>query len=318
MVRKKSVAEVRPTPNRSTRYDRVKQILGASARESGPSGSRALARFWDQDLEHFKQASIYGVRLIAPEQPGFCCSDGNRSARSGLIKALRGEAPFDGRQYPPRPWGGAPVDDDDIQFIADWIDDDCPADDLGKMPLDAAQRDIIDAQVIDLAEFEIRNAGARRYAYRDGEPRQRANLDCLNEAELDELRGAFRAIYDLDKHEEDRRNFNNQALIHQNHCQHGWERFLPWHRAYVYEFEQNLHEGHHGPVLGLDHAAIQTAPPDQWLDHSQGVPGLPQAGRARRDVQGAAAEAGAGEGLSRHDRAADVFRLAARVLLSRE
>ena len=59
---------------------------------------------------------------------------------------------------------------------------------------------------------------------------------------MDELRGAFRAIYDLDGREEDRRNYNNQALVHQNHCQHGWERFLPWHRAYLYEFEQNLQD----------------------------------------------------------------------------
>jgi tyrosinase len=32
------------------------------------------------------------------------------------------------------------------------------------------------------------------------------------------------------------------ALIHQNHCQHGWERFLPWHRVYLYEFEQVLQD----------------------------------------------------------------------------
>ena len=49
--------------------------------------------------------------------------------------------------------------------------------------------------------------------------------------------------------EEDRRNFNNQALIHQNHCQHGWERFLPWHRAYLYEFEQNLQDFEPGLML---------------------------------------------------------------------
>src|SRR5262249_50779164 len=52
----------------------------------------------------------------------------------------------------------------------------------------------------------------------------------------------FRALYDLNKWPEDRRNYNNQALIHQNHCQHGWERFLPWHRAYLYEFEQALQD----------------------------------------------------------------------------
>src|SRR6267143_317074 len=32
------------------------------------------------------------------------------------------------------------------------------------------------------------------------------------------------------------------ALMHQNHCQHGWERFLPWPRVYLYEFEQVLQD----------------------------------------------------------------------------
>jgi tyrosinase len=79
-------------------------------------------------------------------------------------------------------------------------------------------------------------------ASRPGTPRQRGNLDCMSETQLERLRAAFRCIIDLDPHEEDRRNYNNQALIHQNHCQHGWERFLPWHRAYLYEFEQNLQD----------------------------------------------------------------------------
>jgi hypothetical protein len=95
---------------------------------------------------------------------------------------------------------------------------------------------------MDLSEFPVSNAGAPRYTYRDGELRQRANLDCLTEAEVDALREAFRQIYDLNGYAEDRRSYNNQALIHQNHCQHGWERFLPWHRAYLYEFEQNLQD----------------------------------------------------------------------------
>jgi tyrosinase len=54
----------------------------------------------------------------------------------------------------------------------------------------------------------------------------------MGDAEIDQLRAAFRHVYKLNN----RRSYNNQALIHQNHCQHGWERFLPWHRAYLYEF----------------------------------------------------------------------------------
>jgi tyrosinase len=243
MARKSSVVSATPAP--TTRYERVKQILGAAARPSAPPAKDAKPklRFWELSLEEFKQADIYGVRLIAPEQPASCCSGGaSRSANSGLIKALRGIAPFDGSRFPPRPWGSSQLSDADIQFIAEWIDDGCPPDDEGNMPLAVTNSGITHAKVIDLAEFDVGKAGARRYVYRDGEPRQRANIDCLGEDEVDELRDAFRQIYDLDRNEEDRRNFNNQALIHQNHCQHGWERFLPWHRAYLYEFEQNLQD----------------------------------------------------------------------------
>lgn len=242
MARKPSVVKAAPAPGPKTGYARVKEILAASARAGTKPAGSTTARFWDASLEDFKKANIYGVRLIAPAQAASCCAGESRSAGSGLIKALRGEAPFDGSRFPPLPWGGAAVAEADIQFIADWIDDDCPEDERGNMLLDAAKSDIVHARVIDPAEFEVRNAGAGRYAYRDGEPRQRANLDCLSEPEVDELRGAFRAIYDLDGREEDRRNYNNQALVHQNHCQHGWERFLPWHRAYLYEFEQNLQD----------------------------------------------------------------------------
>lgn len=38
------------------------------------------------------------------------------------------------------------------------------------------------------------------------------------------------------------RNWNNQAQIHFNHCPHGNWYFLPWHRAYLYHFEQICRE----------------------------------------------------------------------------
>jgi tyrosinase len=224
----------------ASRYQRVKAILDDAAAKSA-SDYGGAGRFWD-DIGTLKSARLYGIAMIAPEQQAACCEAEVRSARSGLIRGLRGLAPFDGSRFPPLPWGGTRVTDADIAFIADWIDDGLPADDRGDIPLELAKSSITHATLTDPAEFEVRNTDARRYAYREGEPRQRANLDCLSEPEVDRLRDAFRAIYDLDKHEEDRRNFNNQALIHQNHCQHGWERFLPWHRAYVYEFEQNLQD----------------------------------------------------------------------------
>ncbi|MEA2819169.1 MAG: tyrosinase [Bradyrhizobium sp.] len=243
MARKKSVVSAKPVP--ATGYERVKQILSAAARPGAGPGSGGKAKFWDASLDDFKKGNIYGVRLIADEPKASCCASESRSANSGLIKALRGEAPFDGTRFPPRPWGGAPVAEADIQFIADWIDDGCPADDhqsfdLGTLDAKGGKASLV--KLTDVAEFEAFAPGAKRYAYREGEPRQRQNLDCLGEHEIDRLRTAFRTVFDLDDSDADRRNYNNQALIHQNHCQHGWERFLTWHRAYLYEFEQNLQD----------------------------------------------------------------------------
>jgi tyrosinase len=239
MARRASVTAAKKV---ESRHARVKEILNQAAGDS-TSDYGGAGQFWNEDLEAFKQARVYGVRMIAPETEASCCHEGeSRSASSGLIKGLRGEAPFDGDRFPPLPWGGQRVSEDDIGFIADWIDDGCPGDGAVSAQLEMKARPLSRVKLTDVAEFEAFAAGAKQYAYREGEPRQRANVDCLTEAQVDEVRLAFRNIYDIDDRVEDRRNYNNQALIHQNHCQHGWERFLPWHRAYLYEFEQNLQD----------------------------------------------------------------------------
>ena len=224
---------------RQTRYARVGAILAAAAGDAA-SDYGGIGRFWELPLEALLEAKVYGVRLIAPAVQASCCGGGeSRSANSGLIRGLRGLPPFDGTRFPPFMWGGNRVSDADIAFIADWIDDGCPEADAFHTQLEITTSELTRATVIE-PEFDV--APPQRHAWREGEPRQRANLDCLTDPELDALRDAFRAIYDLDRFAEDRRSYNNQALIHQNHCQHGWERFLPWHRAYLYEFEQNLQD----------------------------------------------------------------------------
>jgi tyrosinase len=40
----------------------------------------------------------------------------------------------------------------------------------------------------------------------------------------------------------DNRNWTNQANVHLNHCPHGNWLFLPWHRAYIYRFEEICRE----------------------------------------------------------------------------
>lgn len=232
-----------------TRYERVKKILNEAAKDSSADYG-GLGRFWDHGVKQLLEASIYGIRMIAPKTPSACCghapgTDGyRRGAASELVRGLKGEAPFDDAQFPRLPWGGQYVADEDIEFISDWIDDDCPDDDhahtldVGVLQIDTAVSRI---EVRDIAELDLAAKGARR-SNRPGELRQRVNLDCMSDTERQRLGAAFRHLYSLNDWPEDARSYNNQALIHQNHCQHGWERFLAWHRAYLYEFEQNLQD----------------------------------------------------------------------------
>jgi tyrosinase len=260
---------------KTTRYEQVIEILD---RASGNSSADydGKGRFWHLPLQKFVDVEIYGVRMIAPAEAAVhsCCHQveaadeavaTGRGARSGLIRGLRGQSPFDGSQFPPLPWGGKAVPESDICFISDWIDDGCPAaDHQTSFGLDgtATEPALVAMQVGNL-ESSLRSLGAgfeggpdaglevglqvyggstSEYSYKYGEIKQRMNLDCMSEPQVEKLRWALRELYRFNKWPEDRRSYNNIALIHQNHCQHGWERFLPWHRVYLYEFEQALQD----------------------------------------------------------------------------
>lgn len=243
-----------PARTTITRYEKVRQIL-----ERAAAGSQVdydgHVQFWNLPLPRFLEFEIAGVRMIAPAKaPAHSCchpdagNEESRGARSGLIRGLRGEAPFDGTKYPPLPWGGKPVPESDISFIADWIDDGCPASDH-QTSFDAKGKSRVTIEEVapdNLEEeargFEVYPGPPNEFDYKYGELKQRGNLDCMSEPQLEKLRWAFRELYRLNKWPEDRRSYNNMALVHQNHCQHGWERFLPWHRAYLYEFEQTLQD----------------------------------------------------------------------------
>ena len=243
---------------KTTRYEQVKDILDRAA-GNGTVDYDGLGRFWHLPLSQLLEAKVYGVRIIASPEvaPTGCCHSGNaegeistsRGAKSGLVRGLRGEAPFDGTQYPPLPWGGQAVPDEEILFISEWIDDGCPENDH-QVSFDAkVTTEKPSLETVDPANVE--NAARSYYVYESspnessatyGDLKQRTNLDCMSETQIEKLRWAFRELYRFNKWPEDRRSYNNMALIHQNHCQHGWERFLPWHRIYLYEFEQALQD----------------------------------------------------------------------------
>jgi tyrosinase len=232
-------------------YADVKAILDDAAGDSTADYGGA-GRFWANGARTLEQAEIFGVKMVAPQPSGHsCCVPVRaRSAASGLIKGLRGEAPFDGGRFPALPWGGKAVSPADIDRIADWIDAGCP-DETTSVAVElspGAEAAAVTVRLSEIAEFPVAADGTSP-ASCAGEPRRRMNIDCMSEPQLDRLRRGFRQLYTLNRWPEDRRSYNNQALIHQNHCQHGWERFLPWHRAYLYEFEQNLQDFEPGLMM---------------------------------------------------------------------
>jgi tyrosinase len=252
-----------------TRYQRVREILDRAAGDS-PAEYGGQGRFWDLPFAELLEVEVYGVRMIAPAQTaaGSCCCHTaqspagddtadrlppcpGRGAASGLIQGLRGQAPFDTSRFPPLPWGGQPVAEDDIRFISDWIDDNCPPEDRviasfevrpASTSTELAEISAGNVEAVASEVYEAYAGSPNEYKYQQGEIKQRMNIDCMTPQQLETFRHAFRELYELNKWPEDRRSYNNLALIHQNHCQHGWERFLPWHRIYLYEFEQALQD----------------------------------------------------------------------------
>jgi tyrosinase len=237
---------------KGSRFDRVRSLLEHAAAGAAPSfGGLEL---WSMSRDQFVTAKLLGLPLVALRKPAHSCCGSSSSVTDGggsaLLDGLRGEGPFDGSQFPRLPWGRPPMAESEVREIAEWIADGAPASDSG----DAVYRfspgtwhtdmvEISQEAVSDLTAAYAEYEGlANTYRYQNGELRQRVNIDCMTPPQIEKLRFAFREMYALNSWPADARSYNNLALIHQNHCQHGWERFLPWHRVYLYEFEQALQE----------------------------------------------------------------------------
>jgi tyrosinase len=141
-------------------------------------------------------------------------------------------------------WGltAKPVSISDIQFIEDWIDDCCPKTDEAAM----VESKVTSSQLIALAYGDIAHPPTTR-ALNDhkglpGKLKVRKNIESLSPDELARLRAAVHNMQCFDKYPYDERSFAYWARMHADMCQHGWEQFLTWHRAYLYFFEQRLQD----------------------------------------------------------------------------
>lgn len=105
-----------------TRLERVKQLLNDAAGTRSPShGGRG--RFWNLPLDQLKAIKVLGQKVIETEGT-------DRGARSALVKAIKGEPPFDDDGFGRMPLDGPYLNDTDIAFIQKWIDDGCPEDEF--------------------------------------------------------------------------------------------------------------------------------------------------------------------------------------------
>jgi photosystem II stability/assembly factor-like uncharacterized protein len=100
------------------RFERVIEILDNAI--GGPQANiRAHGPFWrGTKRDEFIGLKVFDEQLLVVGQ----------GAASNLIKALKGEAPFDGSRFPRMPAGRQPVAADDIAFIERWIDEGCQED----------------------------------------------------------------------------------------------------------------------------------------------------------------------------------------------
>src|SRR5262245_37257646 len=85
----------------------LNNLIGTrSPRHVGTAGGSTtpLRRFWDQSRDAFVASVVYSQQAIVP---------GN-SGQSALIKALKGEPPFDGTSFKRMPPGGPFMSAEDI------------------------------------------------------------------------------------------------------------------------------------------------------------------------------------------------------------
>ncbi|MGH9801342.1 MAG: tyrosinase family protein, partial [Blastocatellia bacterium] len=165
-----------------------------------------------------------------------------RGAASGLVVGLKGEYPFDGSQFPRLMWGSdKAVSSSDIQFISDWIDDGCPATDVDRSAIEVAES-LVAARARGDADHPVSSRAVNDHRHESGTLKARKNIAYMTPDELQRFRNAIVRMRKYDNFLQDERSFNYWARIHASNCQHGWEEFMTWHRAYLYFFELQMQD----------------------------------------------------------------------------
>ena len=176
-----------------------------------------------------------------------------RSDRSAIIIGLKGKYPFDGTIFPRLLWDSDNIASlDQIVTIANWIDAGCPTnleeENLVKSKLVESSNTVklSNTTLLDLAHGKhLHKASAKNTndIHRDVKvPTVRKEIHSLSPDELTTFREALSCMKQYNDYWQDERSFDYWARIHTNSCQHGWEQFLPWHRLYLYFFEQKLQD----------------------------------------------------------------------------
>ena len=172
-----------------------------------------------------------------------------RSDKSAIIIGLRGLYPFDGSIFPKLLWDTKKqATSDQIQTIANWIDADCPIslkeeDEKSTAKLHSLTvRDL----KISLANGETLHKASANITNTDSKKNKgltiRKEISSMSPEELKIYREALNCMFQYTDFWQDERSFDFWARIHTNSCQHGWEQFGPWHRLYLYFFEQKLQD----------------------------------------------------------------------------
>jgi len=240
-------------------HERFRQIMEAAA-GTALADYGGYGKFWNLPLPALRQFELYGTAMMRPADdmppgdpvavessyhisPASVGAPRASSESAGLILGLRGKFPFDGTQFPPLPWGGRRVAEPDILLIAGWIAAGCPSAEeeratAGSAPT-ATQRQALASGAM---PHPLLPQPINQLAHDTGTLKARKNVEFLGPEELRRLRAAIRQMKSLDQYPQDDRSFAYWARIHANQCQHGWEEFLTWHRAYLYGFEKQLQD----------------------------------------------------------------------------